>query len=386
MTENFGGKFWSFTFYFLFFAAIAPLFSFLVLFYKGHGLSGTETGILMGIGPLIGIVAGPLWGGLADAIRRHRLVLSVAIIGNVLAIFCFIFVNTFWEFFLLVVLQAVFGGPIIPLVDHATMSMLGSQKEQYGLVRIGGTVGFLLAAAGMGAIVNLYGLEWIFWFYCGVLLLALLAAQNMQFSGQPSQGSFLGGVRQLLSQRKWILFLVIVFVGGSGGSAVNSYLFLYLDQIGTDNVWKSWAMVIATLAELPALYFASRLLKRFKSRGLLAAGLVGTAIRCLLYGVIGVPWMALIVQVMQALSFPLLLVGGVSYADENAPAGMGATAQGIFNSAFMGFGFAAGGFLGGVLIDYIGVQPMFLVFGALTLAATLVFEILQRAQPVPQPA
>ncbi len=386
MTKIFTGKFWSFSFYLLFFAGVAPLFSFLVLYYTGQGLSGSEIGVLMGIGPLIGIVAGPLWGGLADSIRRHRLVLSIAMLGNVLAIFCYPFAHTFLAFFALAVLQAIFGGPIIPLVDHATISMLGDQKEQYGRIRMGGTVGYLLAALSMGAIVTLYGLLWIFWFYCAVLLIALLAAQRMQFSQKPSEGSFTGGVRELLSDRKWILFLIIVFVAGSGSATINSYFFLYLEKIGTSDLWKGLALAIATIAELPALFFANRFLKKFKSRGLLTLGLVGTAVRSLLLGVIGVPWMALTVQLMQAVTFPILLVAGVSYADENAPAGMGATAQGIFNSAFMGFGFAAGGFFGGVLIDYVGVQHMYLVFGAATLVATLIFMMVQRTEPVPQPA
>src|SRR5690349_2054446 len=101
MTTNLNGRFWSFTFYLLFFAGVAPLFSFLVLYYTGQGLSGSQIGVLMGVGPLIGLVTGPLWGGLADAFRRHRLVLSIAILGNVLAIFGFTFVHTFWGFFVL---------------------------------------------------------------------------------------------------------------------------------------------------------------------------------------------------------------------------------------------------------------------------------------------
>jgi PPP family 3-phenylpropionic acid transporter len=384
MTKIFSGKFWSFSFYLLFFAGVAPLFSFLVLYFADQGLSGSQIGVLMGLGPLIGLVTGPLWSGLADGSRRHRLVLSIAIIGNVIAVFCFPFVHTFWGFFLLIVLQALFGGPILSLVDHATMFMLGDQKEHYGRIRIGGTVGYLLAALSMGSIVTLYGLQWIFWFYSAVLVIALFFVQQMQFSQKSSEGSFLGGVWELVSDRKWIIFLIIVFIAGSGNAAVNSYLFIYLDEIGTSDLWKGLAVAIATIAELPVLFFGNRFLKRFKARGLLVLGLTATAVRCLLYGMVDVPWIALTVQLLQALTFPILLVAGVSYADENAPPGMGATAQGIFSSAFIGFGFAAGGFLGGVLLDYMDVQSMFLVVGLITLLAGLFFGILQWAEPPEQ--
>jgi len=94
----------------------------------------------------------------------------------------------------------------------------------------------------------------------------------------------------------------------------------------------------------------------------------------------------LVIQLIQFFTYPILLVAGVSYAHENAPAGLGATAQSIFSSSFMGFGYAAGGFIGGVLIQYIGVQKMFLVFGMLILLAALIFGLAQRLQSVSQPA
>ncbi len=119
---------------------------------------------------------------------------------------------------------------------------------------------------------------------------------------------------------------------------------------------------------------------------MLLLGLASMALRCGLYGLVNVPWGALMVQLLQFVTFPILWVAGVSYADENAPAGMGATAQSIFNSAFMGIGSAAGGFFGGVLMQYLGVQNMFLTFGAVLLLAALIFGVLQRSQLASQPA
>jgi PPP family 3-phenylpropionic acid transporter len=386
MANKFAGKFWSFSFYLLFYAAVAALFNFLALFYERQGLPGSQIGVLMAIGSLVGLFAGPLWGGLADASQRYRLVLSIAVIGNVIAIFCFPFFHSFWGFLLLVVLQALFGAPIIPLVDHATMSMLGDQKEQYGRVRLGGTIGYGLAAPIAGFIVENYGLQTTFWMYCALVLAALVVGQQLHFSRKAVESSFQHGVRELLGDRKWIVFLFIVLVGGIGCGIISSYLFIYLDKIGADNTMMGWAILIATAAELPALFFASNLLKKLKPRGLLALGLAGTAIRCMLYGMVDVTWVALAIQLLQFVSFPILMVAGVSYADENAPAGMGATAQGIFNSAFMGVGFAAGGFFGGLLMEYIGVQHMFFVVGAVILVASVLFGVLQHAEPIPQPA
>ena len=386
MTKNISSRFWPFSFYFLFFAGAVAIYNYYALFFQQEGIPGSQIGILLGASSLVGLFAGPLWSGAADAGHRHRLVLSIAIIGNITAIFLLPFFHGFLPFLLLMVIQALFGGPIISMVDNATMTMLGDEKERYGRVRAGGTIGWGLAAPIIGAFVARFGLHWNFAIYAGLVLIGLVAAQRLQFGERIVRASFFGGVRELLTDRKWIVFLTIIFIAGNGSAVITSYLFVYLQQIGTSPTWMGWALTIATVAEFPAMLVAHRLLKRLGSNGLLTLGLAASALRCGLYGVISIPWLALVVQLTQFFTFPILLVAGVSYADENAPAGMGATAQSIFSSAFMGIGYVSGGLLGGVLIQYIGAQHMFFVFGLLILLATLIFGVAQRRQPVAQPA
>lgn len=380
MIKNNSNKFWPFSFYLLFFAGAAAVFNFLALFFQDKGLTGSQIGVLLGASSIVGLFAGPFWSSVADASHRHRLVLSAAILGNVIAISLYPFFNLFPVFLLLVIMAALFGGPVISMVDNAAMSMLGAERAMYGRVRLGGTIGWGVMAALMGVIVERYGLRWNFLIYAAFMLLGLLVAQRLHFRPRPADGTASGSLRQLLSDRKWIVFLTIVFIAGSGLAAVQAYYFIYLESIGTSPTWMGLAITIATVAEFPALFFADRLMRRLGPRGLLTLGLAATALRCLLYGMIGVPWMALAAQVSQAVTFPILLVAGVSYADQNAPPGMGATAQSIFTSAFLGVGFAAGGFFGGVMMDYIGVRPMFLVFGTLIMLAALIFSLVQRRE------
>lgn len=383
MTKNLGAKIWSFSFYLLFFAGGAALFNFLALYFQSQGLPGSQIGVLMGASALVGLFAGPALTALADASQRHRLVLLIAIVGNVAMYMVFPFFHTFAWYLLLVIVGGIFGGPVLSLVDNATMSMLDDEKQLFGRVRLGGTIGWGLMAPLAAAIVASYGLPWIFWIYGGMLLVALITVRQMHFKPAKTEGTFLHGVRRLLTDPKWILFLAIMLVAGSGNAAISNYLLVYLDKIGASKYEMGLAIAVATLAELPAMLLANRLLRRLKSQGVLTLGLVATAIRCMLYGMVGIPWLVLVVQLMQFVTYPLLLVAGVSYADENSPAGLSATGQGIFNSAFWGIGSVAGGFFGGLLLQYIGVQQMFLVFGAAILLAALLFGIFQRANPSP---
>ena len=71
--------------YFLFYAGWAALMPFLPIFYRSLGFPAGQIGVLLSIAPLVTLAAAPFWGGVADASRRHRLVLMGVMAGAMLA-------------------------------------------------------------------------------------------------------------------------------------------------------------------------------------------------------------------------------------------------------------------------------------------------------------
>ena len=69
------------SFYFFFFSAIGSLFPYLAVFYKQLWLSAQETGILIGIRPLIQLFGTPMWGVIADTYKKSRLIFIVSLIA-----------------------------------------------------------------------------------------------------------------------------------------------------------------------------------------------------------------------------------------------------------------------------------------------------------------
>ena len=377
-------KIWPFTFNFLLFAGIASVAPFIVLYYQGLGFTGTQIGLLTGIAPLITFFSAPLWTGLADATRRHRLMMRLAILAGVITILVFPLLNAFVSVLLIAILLNTFIAPVPSFADSATMFMLADEKEMYGRIRLGGTIGYGLAASIAGVLVQNYGLKFAFWGCAALFLLGFIVSQKLVYSQLKADDPAGGSVRTLLANPRWPLFLTVAFAGGSALAALNNYFFPYMKELGANESTMGLALTIGTISEIPVLFFGNRLIKRLKSYGLLMLTMVVTGIRLLLFAASGTPSLVLFIQLLNGLTFPAMWVAGVSYADENAPAGMSTTAQGLFGAMVLGFGTAVGGFIGGPLLESMGGRGLYLVFGVAVLATVAIVTLIQRRLPAEQ--
>jgi PPP family 3-phenylpropionic acid transporter len=126
------------------------------------------------------------------------------------------------------------------------------------------------------------------------------------------------------------------------------------------------------------MFFSDRLLRRFGARGMLVIAMTTIGLRLICYSLTTQPWVVLVIQLVHGLTFAAVYTAGVYYADQIAPPGMKATTQGMFNGTLMGFGSAAGGFLGGILMDRFSPGGMYAFAGTLVLIGLIVFLLVER--------
>jgi MFS transporter, PPP family, 3-phenylpropionic acid transporter len=365
-------------FYFFYFGAISVLFPFLALFYQSKGLTGAQIGLLAAISPIVSFFAAPLWTGAADASHRHKLFTVLSITGVVIISFIFPNIASFGGLLLMISLYACFNAPTGSLVDSAVLALLGDRKERYGRIRLWGTIGFGVVAPFAGDLIGRLGLKWAFWGNAILMLSALLVIAWIPFRQSASSGSFRGGMRVLFTNQAWMLFLVMVFIAGTGMATVNNYLFVYMQSLGASKTLMGFALTASTISEIPAMFFSDRMLRRFGARGMLVIAMTTISLRLLCYSLTTAPWVVLIIQLCHGLTYAAIFTAGVHYADQVAPAGMKATTQGMFSGTLMGFGAAAGGLLGGILMDHFAPGGMYAITGILVLVGLIVFLFVER--------
>ena len=365
-------------YYFLYYAALSFLYPYLALFYQGQGLTGAQIGVLAAILPLISFFGAPLWTGTADVLHRHKIAAVIAILGVAAMALILPSVTAFAGLILAVGLLAFFMSPIGSLADSAIMFLLGEQKEKYGRVRMWGTLGYGMVAPLAGELIGKYGLQWSFWGYATLMLAGLFIVVPIPFRQSRSSGSFLNGMRGLFANRPWMLFLVMVFIGGIGMAMINTYLFIYMESLGASKSLMGLALMVASASEILALFFGNQFLRRFGARGLLIIAMTTIGLRLIFYSLTTSTWVVLLIQLVHGLTFAMILIAGVSYADQVAPTGMKATTQGMFGGTLMGFGAAAGGLLGGVLMERFRPAGMYGIVGVIVLVSLAAFLLIER--------
>ncbi len=379
MTRGFDQKMmWPFGFYFLQFAGFATVGPFMVLYYQELGFTGAQIGLLTGITPLITFLSSTLWTHLADRTGWHRILMSVAMLFGIAAMVAFPLFPGFGSVVAVAVLLNIFLAPVTPFADNATMTMLGERRSMYGRVRIGGTLGYGVAASLAGLLVHRFGLQSAFWGCAAFFTLAFLISQKLIHGGAATRGlSNAASLRALLSNPRWLPFIVIAFSGGLALASFN-YLFPYMKELGASESMMGLALTIGTIVELPVLFFAHRLINRFSSRAVLLFSIIVTAVRMLLFALNTSPEWVLVIQVLNGATLALMWVAGVAYANEYAPPGLSTTGQGVFNAMVNGIGVAAGGFIGGPLLERLGGRGLYLVFGLMVLSILAIIMVLER--------
>lgn len=370
--------------YALYYGALACLVPYMTLYYQQKGLDGVQIGILASIIPLVTLASSPFWSGIADATRRHRAVLLLTIAGLWAAVLLLYFVSGFPAMLAAVVLYAVFIGPIPPLVDNAVLSLLGERRADYGRVRVWGAFGWGGAALLLGPMLQRAGLAWAFYGFLFFMALCFVAASRLPMAVPAARAAYRAGLGRLLRSGRFLLLLFVSLTYGVTLGVLLSYQFLYLSELGASRTLMSLTLAAATLSEVPFWFLSGPLIARFGPNKLIAFGLLMNIVRLFALAFMGAPWLALPINLIHGPSFAVLWAAGVADADSAAPAGLGATAQGLFAAAMNGLGAALGGFFGGVAWEAIGFANLFLVLGWLTVGALLIFvsaRMVRRARP-----
>ncbi|MDI3312542.1 MAG: major facilitator superfamily domain-containing protein 6 [Thermoanaerobacterium sp.] len=358
-------------FYLLTFFGVGSLYPLLSVYLSETvGLNGYQIGTIMSVGPIIMIFFQPIWGMVSDSTNSPIKVLTLTTMLAGIFGLGYLFSEEYYVLILIAVFVAVFQSAIIPVSDSISLKYTSKVKVNYGNIRLFGSLGFGFAVFIMGRLSE-HNPDVIFYsFFISLVVASLLGTQIPKEKGMRNKNLF-SGIKEILTYKKYIVFLIITFLIFGPNLANNTYFGLFVEDSGGTYTGIGTAFLIAVLSEIPFMRAAGSWIQKI---GILEVALIagaGSLVRWILYFMQPSLTIVYITTVIQGFSIGLFIPAGLQYIRNITPVHITATAVTLYSAIGNGLGNWFSTFLGGFLYEEYNIYTVYLFFGIMAFIGVL---------------
>jgi len=358
--------------FFFYFAGVGIYFTFLNVYYREAGLSGTQIGTLTMTTAMFNVASAVMWGYLSDRTGKNRLLIAAGSVGALVVAQFIPAAKTFPALIALSALSGSMSSAPMTLIDSTALAMLGDRRSEYGRYRLGGSLGYVATAFLAGFLFDQIGLRMIFPAYAVVMVvfagIALLLPDIPVQRDQQARGD----MKEMIRQPVWLVFAISILLVSIGMNASLSFLGVTIKGMGASQGLIGIVSSVPALIEVPFMLYSGLFLRRFGTVRLLLFSIALMALRLFLLGVMPAPEWAAGINAINGPAYVLFWTSAVTYNYALAPQSLKATAQGMLNSA-ISMANVASALLTGWLFDLLGPGQMFIVMGFVTVLALIIF-------------
>lgn len=364
------------TVYFFYFASLGAFMPFWGPYLSEAGFSGSQIGELMAIVLATKIIAPNVWGWLADRAGAHMPITRWGAFGGVIAFAGVLLYTGYWWLAVVMAAFSFFWNAILPQFEATTMRTLGRDAHRYALVRLWGSVGFIVAVALLGWAFDHIDIAWLPWIVLGIFAALWLATLWVREPVRDlEQDNNVPALVAVLKRPEVIaLFAACFFMQASHGPYY-AFFTLYLEEAGFSRAVAGQLWALGVAAEVVLFLLMPRLILRFGAWFLVSVALVLTTLRWGLLAAIpdSLP-MLLFIQALHAASYGVYHAAAISLIHYFFPGRLQGRGQALYSSLAFGMGGAAGSLVAGYLWDGISPASVY-VFAAFLAAAGVLASV-----------
>jgi MFS transporter, PPP family, 3-phenylpropionic acid transporter len=395
-------------YWFVSLAGLGAFFPFYSLYLSENvGLTGSQVGMVMATLPLVGMLAQPFWGQVADRTGSRTRVLTLISLGAAAGYAALYLGRGFGVLLAGTAALAVFSTAVIPTCVSVTLALVQEvSPHAFGLVRVWGTIGYLVSVVGFPKLLDRLqaghgltagaggpsepGLEVMLLFTAGCLLTAAGVSLVVPHRGAVVARAAKGDWHALVRHPPFVRVVLFTFA---------AYLFLqgplvlfpvYVRSLGggIEVVSRMWILML--VLEIPLVALSGAGLGRLGARGLIAVGVAAGALRWLVCGLTTNLSLIYAVQVLHGVTVAGLILGAPLYVDAVVPPALRSTGQGMLAMVGMSLGGILSTLSTGWLLEHVGGAAPALYGGigaaGLVLAVPWVLPEARHIVPAPERA
>lgn len=199
------------------------------------------------------------------------------------------------------------------------------------------------------------------------------SAESVESSGrEESRLNMRAALTQVVRKNPTVLvFALVVFLSGFGAGAIDSYLFIYLKELGGTGLLMGLARFMTCVAEVPIFQVAGGWQKTYGTWPMLVVTQFAFVVRFVYYALLVEPWAVLPCEMLNGITFAVTWNVSCTYANEISPPGCQGVMQAVLEGLHFGIGYGVGSLVGGFVYESLGAVHLFQFCGMLSLFSAI---------------
>jgi PPP family 3-phenylpropionic acid transporter len=348
------------SFYLCYFAALGCYVPYWSLYLKDNGFNAAEIGQLSAL--LVGtkVIAPNLWGWIADQSRKNLRIIRWTSFLAALLFAGFFAAKGYGQFALITIAFSFFWNAPLPLFEATTLAHLHDDAHRYSLIRLWGSIGFIVAVTAVGKLLEFQPMLLVPWVICCLLAMTWLAALATPEITVSAHETSPVKIANILKQPEVIAFLLVYVLIQCGHAPYYVFYSLYLKEHLYSTVATGLLWSLGVVAEIVLFVFMKRVLQRFSLRGILLTSLALSALRWLMIGAYADnPALLIVAQFLHAASFGGTHIAAIHFVQQFFDRQHQSKGQALYHSLSFGLGGMVGSLVSGYYWDVLGSHVIY---------------------------
>ncbi|MFD1775048.1 MFS transporter [Paenibacillus rhizophilus] len=365
-------------FNFLYFALLAIFIPFLPVYLAEQGLNPGQIGFIVGTGGFVTIISQPLWGMISDRTRTIRKVLLLLLLFSAVLGYSLYASVSYIPLISFAMLLYFFLMPIDPLTESLNFRVAEAHGVSYGSIRTYGALGYAVMSLLAGYVMSYFGGHSLAPLFAGIVLLSLANTWVMPDAPVSGKPVTLGSLKAFLGNKETVLFLVLVLISSIPARMNDTFLGVYISELGGKPELLGQAWFLAAGSEIVVFALSSRWLRKGKEMMIISISGFFYFLRFFLSVWITDPQQLVFLQFLQILTFPVFYSAAIQYLYSIVPAEWRATGQTVLALLFFGISGIVASYAGGALYNAFGGKSLYVCISGLSFAGFVFGIILYR--------
>ena len=349
-----------------------------------HGLSSTQSALILSIPPIMMFAVQPVYGFMADKLGYKRTLLISTLLASI-SYLGFLYNGGFAWLIIVTVIMSLFYNTIQPVLDSMALQIAKhNSKFSYGTLRFFGAAGFAFTTIITGQVIDAVDITAIFIVSSITMFLAFIFCFFLENESIEEKAvNAYKGVGSVIKNPSLLFLLFCVFLVSLGATTIWNFYSTYLKDNGASDSLVGYGLSFQGLCELPIFYFSARIILRLGLKTTLIITILATAIRMMLYYIIKTPIATLPVELLHGFSWSLFWVACVEYVNKLVDEHWLATGQSLLYASYFGIGAIAGNYWTGYFINQgMTIQEIFLLNAVIVLiTGVMAWIFIKRKNP-----